>query len=280
MGCVDRTPEFRQMLTGLQAKGFGPGGGRSGPQQATSEFNAATADIGAGIHRASQKVQELQKMAKQKGIFNDKSNDISQLTCSVKDDLQMLDQKIDALERRVNGHGKNKNYQAHTKNSVTTLKTRLGEVANEFREALESRTSALEQQDKRRQMYASGAGAGADHLRRRPRSSGDDLEGGGGGGGVAMQQVYQSSRAEAVQHVQSTIGELATMFQKMAVLVSAQEEGIQRIEEDVDGTLQNVQAGQEHLLKYFKHMSSNRALIIKVLLILIFFVVFFVVFLA
>lgn len=219
-------------------------------------------------------------MARQKGIFNDKSNEISQLTCSVKEDIQTLDQKIDALEAKVNGKGPNKNYQAHTKNLVTTLKTRLGEVTKDFREALECRTTALEQQDKRRQMYSSGAGAGANPFDRKPRGQGDDLEGGGSGGGMAMQQVYQSSRAEAVQNVQRTIGELAQMFQKMAVLVTAQEEMVQRIDEDVDHTLQNVEAGQEHLLKYFKYISSNRALILKVFAILIFFVVFFVVFLA
>merc|ERR1740129_1266255 len=141
--------------------GFGPKGDAAAPQsQAQSDFNHWSNDIGTGIHKTSLKVQELRKMARQKGIFNDKSSEISQLTCTVKDDIQMLDQKIDALERRVNSQGKNKNYQAHTKNLVTTLKTRLGEVTKEFRDALECRTTALEQQDKRRQMYSSGAGAG------------------------------------------------------------------------------------------------------------------------
>merc|ERR1719188_1442015 len=98
--------------------------------------------------------------------------------------------------------------------------------------------------------------------------------------GQAMQTSYHASRAEAVQNVQKTIGELAQMFQKMAVLVTAQEEMIQRIDSDVDNTLSNVDAAQENLLKYFKYISSNRALIIKVFLILIFFVIFFVVFLA
>merc|ERR1712183_1235600 len=103
---------------------------------------------------------------------------------------------------------------------------------------------------------------------------------GGGGGGQAMAMQYTTSRVEAVQSVQKTIGELAQMFQKMAVMVTAQEEMIQRIDHDVDDTLSNVEQGQDHLLKYFHHISSNRWLIIKVFFILIFFVVFFVVFLA
>merc|ERR1712093_376404 len=90
----------------------------------------------------------------------------------------------------------------------------------------------------------------------------NDLEGGGaGGGGQAMAMQYHSSRAEAVQSVQRTIGELGVMFQKMAVMVTAQEEMIQRIDADVDETMTNVQDGQDHLLKYFQSISSNRALI-------------------
>merc|ERR1711957_478977 len=112
----------------------------------------------------------------------------------------MLDQKIDALESKVNGNGRNVNAQANVKNMITTLKTRLGEVTKDFKEALEARTTSLESQDKRRQMYSSGAGAGANPFAQKPKGNADDLEGGGSGGGQAMQQVYQSSRAEAVQN--------------------------------------------------------------------------------
>mmetsp|Transcript_124286 Transcript_124286/g.397609 ORF Transcript_124286/g.397609 Transcript_124286/m.397609 type:complete len:143 (-) Transcript_124286:156-584(-) len=142
----------------------------------------------------------------------------------------------------------------------------------------------MEQQDKRRQLYSAGQGSGANPFanKQRPAPSGsaDDLEGGGGVQAMAQERGYHHSRAEAVQNVQKTIGELAQMFSKMAVLVTAQEEMIQRIDSDLDSTITNVDEGQQHLLKYFQYISSNRGLIIKVFLILIFFVVFFVVFLA
>lgn len=287
MGVVDRTPEFRQILAELTAKGECPALDAAGgpPPQAQSELNAWAADIGSGIHQASLKVQELRKMAKKKDIFDDKTSEIQELTAGAKDDIQMLNQKIEALEKKARNAGPNRSYQAHAKNLVDTLKTRLLEVTKEFKDALEDRTRALELQDKRRSMYSSGTGSAANPFaqRYRPSTIGnpEDLEGGGGGGGgQAMAVSYHSSRAEAVQNVQRTIGELAQMFQKMAVLVTAQEEMIQRIDEDVDTTLTNVELGQEHLLKYFKYISSNRGLILKVFLILLFFVVFFVVFLA
>merc|ERR1719230_163077 len=108
------------------------------------------------------------------------------------------------------------------------------------------------------------------------RGNAEDLEGGGGGGAQAQSLQYHTSRADAVQSVQKTIGELAQMFQKMAVMVTAQEDMIRQIDHDVDDTLDNLNQGQDSLLKYFHQISSNRMLIIKVFLILIFFVIFFV----
>jgi syntaxin 5 len=284
MGVVDRTDEFRQILLELSRKSGGNVAGFETPApQGQSELNVYSAEIGSEINDVSLKVQELRKMARQKGIFNDKTQEIQELTFSVKQDIQQLNQKVEALERKAKGTGPNRAYKAHSSNMVDTLKTRLLEATKDFKDALEDRTKALEQQDKRRQLYAVGANSGGNPFAQRQRPSGDpnDLEGGGGsGGGQSMSMQYNNSRAEAVQSVQSTIGELATMFQKMAVMVTAQEEMIQRIDQDVDDTLENLDKGQDALLKYFHHISSNRWLIIKVFLILIFFVVFFIVFLA
>lgn len=287
MGVVDRTPEFRQLIAELTAAGEAPKvdlAANAVPAQAQSELNAYSADIGTGIHNTSMKVQELRKMAKKKTIFNDQTSEIQELTCAVKDDIQMLNNKIEALEKKAKGSGPNRNYQLHSKNLVDTLKTRLLEVTKDFKDALEDRTKAMEQQDKRRQLYSGGNSSGANPFAAkqlgRPTGHGDDLEGGGGMQAMAVDRSYHSSRAEAVQQVQKTIGELAQMFSKMAVLVTAQEEMIQRIDSDLDNTITNVEEGQQHLLKYFQYISSNRSLIIKVFLILILFVIFFVVFLA
>lgn len=284
MGVVDRTDEFRQIIMELAAKSGRPGlDGFGHAPQAQSELNVWSAEIGAEIHQASMKVQELRKMARSKGIFNDKTSEIQELTFGVKQDIQRLNQKIEVLEKRAKGSGPNRTHQAHSSNMVETLKTRLLEVTKDFKDALEDRTKTLEQQDKRRQMYSTGQGAAANPFAPKPRSIGnpEDLENGvPSSQGLTQQVAYHSSRAEAVQSVQRTIGELAQMFQKMAVLVTAQEEMIQRIDHDIDDTLGNVEAGRDHLLQYFHYISSNRALIIKVFLILIFFVVFFVVFLA
>lgn len=286
MGGVDRTPEFRQFVSDLIAKGEGPKDGldeTSYPQQSQSELNAWSADIGSGIHNTSLKVQELRKKAKQKGIFKDQTPEINELTTVVTGEIQVLSQKIESLERKVAGVGQNGHHKVHTKTLVQTLATRLSDVRKEFQDALEDRMKAIDHQHKRQQLYGSGAGSGVNPFasKQRPCADANDPEGGGGGGQtMSMATSYHHSRAQAVEHVQKTIGELAQIFQKMAVMVHSQEEMIQRIDQDLDATALNVDEGQQHLLKYFQYMSSNRGLILKVFLILIFFVIFFVIFLA
>lgn len=281
MGVVDRTDEFRQIMAQLSAKGVVPNAQGSEnpvhPQQ--SELNVWSSQIASEIDKTTIKVQELRKMAKSKAIFNDRTNEIQDLTIGVKSDIDRLNEAMQAMEAKARGAGANRNSQAHSSNMVETLKTRLLEVTKEFKDALEERTKALGEQDKRRKMYAVGDSAATNPFAQRgerPAGNPDDLE----GGGTHAPLAYHSSRAVAVENVQKTIGELATMFQKMAVMVTAQEEMVQRIDHDIDDTAANMEAAQNNLLKYFQHISSNRSLIIKVFLILIFFVVFFVVFLA
>merc|ERR1719191_1720335 len=277
MGVIDRTVEFQQILQELSYKEGATTQQKRAepPSELQSKLNAFSAEIGAGIHKTSQKLQELRKMAKGKGIFDDKTAQIQELTYNVKQDIESLNQQIEVLEKQATGSGSNRNLKAHSQTMVNTLKTRLLEVTKEFKDALELRTKALESQEGRRQLYNFGPGAAGN-----PFGQQGDPEAGGGGGAMSQAQCYHSSRAEAVQNVQRTIGELGVMFGKMASLVSIQEEMIQRIDNDLDETVTNVEAGQDNLLKYYQGMSSNRKLLLKVFAILFFFTIFFIMFIA
>lgn len=80
--------------------------------------------------------------------------------------------------------------------------------------------------------------------------------------------------------VESTIVELGSIFQQLAHMVHEQGEMAQRIDENVEDTLANVDAGQTQLLKYLNAISSNRFLAMKVFAVLLFFLIFFIVFIA
>lgn len=97
---------------------------------------------------------------------------------------------------------------------------------------------------------------------------------------MAPQDTYLDSRAGALRQVESTITELGSIFQQLAHLVAEQGEVALRIDENVDDTLANVDAGQAQLLKYYDTISSNRWLILKVFGVLMLFLAFFVTFIA
>lgn len=82
-----------------------------------------------------------------------------------------------------------------------------------------------------------------------------------------------------MQSIESTIVELGGIFQQLAMMVKEQEEVVQRIDSNVEDAEMNVEAAHTELLKYFRSVTSNRWLMIKVFALLIFFFVIFVIFL-
>ncbi|ETW27730.1 hypothetical protein PFFCH_04855 [Plasmodium falciparum FCH/4] len=77
---------------------------------------------------------------------------------------------------------------------------------------------------------------------------------------------YLHSRADAMENIQKVIGDLAQMFQKVATMVTQQDEMIKRIDEDIDISLTNTREGQNYLLTYFNRLTSTRTLILQVLI--------------
>lgn len=95
-----------------------------------------------------------------------------------------------------------------------------------------------------------------------------------------QESSYSSSRAEALHNVETTIVELGSIFTQLAEMVAAQGEMTQRIDENIDETLGNVDNAKQQLMKYLNNISSNRWLMMKVFMILMVFLVLFIVFIA
>ncbi|CEL97048.1 unnamed protein product [Vitrella brassicaformis CCMP3155] len=286
MACVDRTAEFFEITEQLSshiphvAKPRQPG-------HVESHFNVVADEVGREIHTGSLKLQELAKLAKQRGIFNDKTAQIQELTYDIKQTITGLNTKIETLDRAAReGFSHNRHERQHATSIVEALKTRLLELTKDFKDILQLRTEIMKKQDNRRKMYgdtmaSSSASSAYPFQHTSPEAAANiDMEGGQQTQLLDRGTTYHTSRAEAVENVQKVIGELAQIFQRVAGLVQEQDEMIRRIDDDVDTTLANVRAGQTALLDYFHRISSNRGLILKIFLILVFFVVFFVIFLA
>ncbi|RLM98567.1 syntaxin-32 [Panicum miliaceum] len=102
---------------------------------------------------------------------------------------------------------------------------------------------------------------------------------------AVQQDSYMQSRAEAIQNLESTTNELSQIFRQLATMVSQQGEIMidclalhDRIDENMDDSLVNVEGAQEQLLKHLDNISSNRWLMSKIFIVLIIFLLIFVLF--
>lgn len=93
-------------------------------------------------------------------------------------------------------------------------------------------------------------------------------------------QDYLQQRADAMSQVESSIVELGTIFNKLAVMVSEHREMVHRVEDNVDDANTNVMLSLNSLTDTLQNLQTNRALFFKILSVLVVFIVFFVIFLA
>lgn len=291
----DRTDEFFQLAERYSSSASGVGGAGSGairgrggdalaqgPTQIQGVFNTAAASIGKALNAASVQLQELGKVVKQRGIFDDKTPQIQQLTFDIQRRITDLKNQIESLDQKVKqATAVNPHFHAHHTNMVETLKTRLLDVTKEFQEILTMRTEMMKKQDSRRNMYSFSSGMASKLPSSAAPGAELDIESGEQQMQFAEQgNAYLQSRAEAVESVQRAIAELAQIFQKVATMVTQQEEMVQRIDQETDRTAANISMGQSELLRYYNSISSNRMLILKVFGVILFFILFFIVFLA
>ncbi|KAF9425810.1 cis-Golgi t-SNARE syntaxin [Podila epigama] len=118
------------------------------------------------------------------------------------------------------------------------------------------------------------------HRRKGGRPDGsyeDDSEAAGPASMLFQQQQYAphaeqyvQNRSTAIEAVESTLQELGGIFQQLAQMVAEQRDTVQRIEANTDDIELNINEAQNQLLRYYKNISSDRWLMIKIFLTIIF----------
>lgn len=91
---------------------------------------------------------------------------------------------------------------------------------------------------------------------------------------VRQQERQSQQRLQEARQAEKSLAELGNVFGKMSTLISQQSEVMDKIEDDVECALFDVTAGQQEITTLYSIKKGNRALIIKVFGILIFFICF------
>ncbi|KAL9008993.1 MAG: hypothetical protein Q9173_005937 [Seirophora scorigena] len=187
----DRTAEFRAVLAQAQknilsrkvggqrqsllsdaqrqAANGSPNGTVKGPRRgARSEFARKAADVGRGITGTMEKLERLAQLAKRKTLFDDRPNEINELTFVIKQDLASLNSQISSLQsvsktqqsQSTRGSAMEQEGE-HNKNVVVLLQGKLADVGVNFKEVLEVRTKNIQASRARTENFVSSVSAHA-----------------------------------------------------------------------------------------------------------------------
>ncbi|KAL8833030.1 MAG: hypothetical protein Q9170_004558 [Blastenia crenularia] len=187
----DRTAEFRTVLAQAQknlaskkvgsqrqslltdaqrrAANGSPNGNAKGPKRgARSEFARKAAEVGRGITGTMEKLERLAQLAKRKTLFDDRPNEINELTFVIKQDLASLNSQISSLQtisktqqsQASRGSGAEQEGE-HNKNVVVLLQGKLADVGVNFKEVLEVRTKNIQASRARTENFVSSVSAHA-----------------------------------------------------------------------------------------------------------------------
>lgn len=96
---------------------------------------------------------------------------------------------------------------------------------------------------------------------------------------ISADNQYYDAREQAVNEVEKTIGELGQLFKRLATMIQAQQELVERIDDDVETAVSNTDNAKNALMKAYESVSSNRGIYMKIGGILVVFILVFILFL-
>jgi syntaxin 5 len=96
---------------------------------------------------------------------------------------------------------------------------------------------------------------------------------------IGAESQYFDARERAVTEVERTIGELGSLFNRLALMISEQQELVERVDEDIEAATHNTNRAQDALMRAYEQVSSNSGMYMKLGAILVIFILFFVLFL-
>jgi len=92
----------------------------------------------------------------------------------------------------------------------------------------------------------------------------------------ARQSLYSSkARVNQAEDLEKSISDLGKLYSKLTTYVATSGEMLDDINRDMDDTLDNINAGQTELLKYYQELSTNRGFIIRLFAAIIFIIALF-----
>ncbi|RKP12503.1 syntaxin 5 [Piptocephalis cylindrospora] len=307
----NRTSEFHATVTSFRTPTsppnapWKPGQGQQA-LQARGEFGKRASAIAHNIQQTTTRLAQLATLARRTNTpFDDRPGEIPALTQVIKQDIARINRSIADLQNltrsgpNASGLGNHGQSREHANNVVLSLQSKLADTSMGFKDVLETRTKVGD----RREQFAhpmestnfmngspllrpadSRGGPSAPNTPPPPGNSALTIDMGEDDNSGPNQALlydsqdtsYLESRSSAIEGIESTVAELGQIFQQLAHMVAEQANTVQRIDANVEEISTNVSGAQRELLKYWRNMSSNRWLMLKIFAVVLFFFMLFV----
>jgi len=277
MTCKDRTSEFKSFAEFLEKNRKIPivHHSRKEAIAQTISVNKRASEIGRKTSVTADKLKELTELAKSQSLFGDPTEKIERLTETITRDINTIKGEIEELEHIVNRNSGNKQSSDHSVTVIHSLNTSLLYTTKGLNDALHIRTQNLKAQEERRRKIIGERRTGPAPKNQVKYFDIDvtDIP----DAVIEIPDILQTEdslilqRANAVRDIEGHIIEIQGIFKKLSSIVAIQHEQLARIGEKIDLTAEHADSALAELLKYLKGMSSDRWLIIKAFLIVIFF---------
>eukprot|EP00729_Bicosta_minor_P004651 gene4651-32280_t len=228
---------------------------------AQTRFGELTKKLSSDLELSAEKLEKLELLCEL--TTGDRVKDIQELVQIIKQDITVMNSqivKLNGLVRRRIGSGGER--PQHLTGIVSALQRKLGAISAQFKMLLESEGISQE-------LRSRGGGGGGDSGGN--AAVGIDMSGADQQAMMAYdyEEEKRRERDKTTSTMESTISELGNIFKNLATVVQEQGETLQRIDDDVADTMDNVDLAHTEISKYLKSVSSNRMLILQILAILL-----------
>lgn len=159
----------------------------------------------------------------------------------------------------------NKTTQEHIKIVINTMQKRVRNLSENCKKVLESRTENIEKHRKKTEMLLNYSEPFSQQSFYSTKEQRQEY--------LTKEKTKNINKKNvSFQNVEESLSEMGTVFQHMAILVKQQGEVVQRLDRNVEETVDNVSYGKEQISMYLTRISSQRRFIIKIFLFLLFFI--------
>ncbi|KAJ6230507.1 syntaxin-5 [Anaeramoeba flamelloides] len=252
------------------------------------------------LQKSRNYLQELSRLSQESNLLQNHTSQIHFLSKEIKANIQTISQNLINLKKLCTKTSIESNQSfKHRILVFESLKNELTKLTKSFQVALEKETEILEKQEQRKSQFMSPNRSFMNFANPQNTLSystdqsqtpfeveiidpdennyqNQNWNNHQNQRSTFRNRSYNEARVNVVEEIESTISEIGTVFEKMSSIVESHDHHINWIDQNMDETLYNINQGENELRKYFKSITSNRGLIIKIFAILIIFIIIFV----